>query len=336
MKLTQTCIGLVAAVCLTQSAGAADIRDEKLSDGAMIIIDGEISNGDLEKFRQLSVRHRRAVVVLNSPGGALLPAIEIGKIIKIAGFITAIPRDASCASSCALIWLAGESRLLSRNGQVGFHASYRDNNGKLEESGVANALIGSYLSKLNLSERGIIFATSAPPDKITWLTRTNKGAAGIDFTDLEDEESTANPSPAQKSQRAVSPPPIQTTTARPANELPSSLPASLSQIRSRWVQYAGNAYYDASSIELVTDIYGNRAGRKFWVVIDHSSDPKWKYAYSVVKKFVYCPSQSVSVYSWTDYKKDGTAKRQEVSTRGVPAEPGTVERVLADMVCPPR
>jgi hypothetical protein len=325
-----TSIALLVALNASASGEAATIDAEETESGAVIYVEGPIIADDIEAFRNISLRYEHAIVVLNSPGGSLIPAIEIGKIIKIAGFITAVPSGASCASSCALIWLAGDTRLLSPSGRVGFHASYRDNNGKLEESGVANALIGNYLTKLNLSERGIVFATSAPPEQIKWLDTENKKSAGIDFEELLEDTSDVEPAPTQA---PIIEKPTGALETFDHDQLPSYLPKNLSQVRSRWVQYASNAFYDASSIERVADINGRFAGRKFWVLIDNWNDPKDKYGYSIVQKFVYCPSQSVSNYSWTDYKRDGKAKRREISTRGEPAQPGTASRVLVDIVC---
>lgn len=163
-------------------ARAAEITDQSLANGAAILsLDGEISLDDADRFRALSQKYNSAVVVLNSAGGRLFPALEIGRIIKSKGYTTLVADDAICASACALIWVASTSRFLSPLGNVGFHASYRDNNGKLEESGVANALIGSYLAKLDFSESAIIFATSAPPTEISWLHKDNKLTAEIEF-----------------------------------------------------------------------------------------------------------------------------------------------------------
>lgn len=195
----------------TGAARAAEITHDQVEGVGLILIDGDISSGDVEKFRQISMKYRNALVTLNSDGGELMPAIEIGKIIKIAGFDTVVPGGAECASACALIWVAGASRWLSPDGRVGFHASYRDTNGKLEESGVANALVGNYLTLLNLPAKAIVFATRASPKEILWLTKDNKISAGIDFEDFVldgDSSATENKDTARAAAPVVSPPSI--------------------------------------------------------------------------------------------------------------------------------
>lgn len=163
-------------------AQAAEINHDRLdANTEIILIEGEILSSDLDKFRRISLRHPKAIVLLNSDGGLIRPAIEIGKIIRVAGYETAVLDADSCASACALIWMAGSKKIASSKGNVGFHASYLNNSGELVQSGVANALVGNYLTSLGASAKAVVFATTAPPDRILWLTESNREIAGIDF-----------------------------------------------------------------------------------------------------------------------------------------------------------
>lgn len=171
------------AVLASQSmATAAEITHENLNTTTEIIfIDGDIASGDVERFRQISLRYPKALVVLDSDGGLLHPAIEMGKIIKIMGYTTLVDVDGVCASACALIWLAGDRRIQFTGGGIGFHAAYVNESGRPIESGVANALVGNYLTLLGASAKTVVFATTAPPDRLLWLSAANKDMAGIDF-----------------------------------------------------------------------------------------------------------------------------------------------------------
>ena len=57
------------------------------------------------------------IVALDSPGGDAL-AVGIGNIIWRAGMATLVPADKTCASTCALIWLAAPPghRYIGRGG----------------------------------------------------------------------------------------------------------------------------------------------------------------------------------------------------------------------------
>lgn len=77
-----------------------------------------------------------------------------------------------------------------------FHASYIEQDGKLVESGMANALVGAYLSQLGLSQKAIAFVTSAPPQGMEWLDASNAQSIGVDMVWMEQGSRPPNqPSP---------------------------------------------------------------------------------------------------------------------------------------------
>lgn len=174
---------MLAVLTLPHNAEAGTITHKHIGadEGEEITLKGDIDASDVAVFRNLTLRYKEATVVLDSNGGMLAPAIEIGKIIRIAGYDTTVPYDGTCASACALVWLAGKSRWVSDHGRVGFHAGYRTTNGKPEESGVANALIGNYMTLLGLPTKAVLFATMAGPNEIAWLKPDLKDKTGIDF-----------------------------------------------------------------------------------------------------------------------------------------------------------
>jgi hypothetical protein len=182
---TVACLVLAAIPSVVRSA---TITHEPLGKGVELIrISGEISSGDENKFRVLALRYDKAVVALNSDGGELSPALEIGKAIHIRDYDTFVIDGDYCASACALIWVAGSTRLLEPRANIGFHASYFEKNGRKVESGVANALVGRYLTQLELPERAIVYATTADPTSIRWLKPTDQDSSGIPFEIVTDD-----------------------------------------------------------------------------------------------------------------------------------------------------
>ncbi|RWN10217.1 MAG: hypothetical protein EOR94_29305 [Mesorhizobium sp.] len=158
-----------------QSAGNPDV----------IAITGVIEPNDDAQFNQIAATTKDAVVVLNSEGGSVLPALEIGRAIRLKGFATAVASDTLCASACALTWLAGSPRLAGQTANIGFHASYVVNNGKASETGVGNALIGAYLNQIGLSQGTIVFVTSAPPEGMAWLSGEKASELGLQVATYE-------------------------------------------------------------------------------------------------------------------------------------------------------
>jgi hypothetical protein len=65
----------------------------------------------------------------------------------------------NCASACALAWLAGVKRFMGPKARVGFHAAF--NKSSRQETGMGNALVGAYLTKLGLPLKAVIYITKA-------------------------------------------------------------------------------------------------------------------------------------------------------------------------------
>lgn len=192
---------------------AADVTPVDLGKGEMaLFVTGDIVSGDAAKFRAQASKYEQAFVILESEGGSLADAIDIGETIHLKGFATGVFNGSDCNSSCALIWLAGSPRALARSARVGFHAAYTDASGTSQESGVANAMVGRYLTLLNLPEKAIVFATSAPPSDLSWLTSSNYEQTGIDLKVMDDikwdSKTASDPS-------AAAPPPVITTVVTP-------------------------------------------------------------------------------------------------------------------------
>jgi hypothetical protein len=168
-------------------SSAAEISPVALEKGrTAIFLIGEIKPDDATTFRALAQKYDDALVLLESDGGSVGAAIEIGKAIRLKGYSTAVINGSSCNSSCALIWLAGSPRALSKSAKIGFHAAYADVDGQARESGFANAMIGRYLTLLNLPDQAVFFATTSPPNSLNWLTASNYRSSGIDATIIKD------------------------------------------------------------------------------------------------------------------------------------------------------
>lgn len=167
-------------------AQAAEISKFQYKDSTlyMIVISGSFAAGDQQRFNEVASGVSKAIIVLDSPGGNVYAAIQIGRAIKKHGFSTFIPAKTLCASACALTWLAGATRYADESSFIGFHAAYTIDKGVAKESGSANALVGAYLADLGLSDLAIVYVTNAPPEGIERLTKNTSEKVGIPYTAL--------------------------------------------------------------------------------------------------------------------------------------------------------
>jgi hypothetical protein len=154
---------------------------------AMVIVEGSLVAGDDIQFRTQVGRLTKAIVAFNSAGGNLLAGIEIGKTIRLKSFATAVLDGQSCASACAIAWLGGLPRFMGHTAHVGFHAAYIEKAGRASESGVGNALVGSYLTQIGLSEAAVVYITQAAPTELTLLTLRDAERIGIEVLPFEQQ-----------------------------------------------------------------------------------------------------------------------------------------------------
>lgn len=177
---------ILALSLLATSASAADFSITSFSGATPIIaVTGILLDGDDVKFAAFANSLSNGVVELSSPGGKVLPALNIGEIINRKGFITYVPANNTCASACSLIWVAGKPRMASPKARIGFHAVFTDVGGVPTEKGQGNAIVGAYLSKLGFSYEAISFATAASPNEMKWLTAIDANHYGITYTPMD-------------------------------------------------------------------------------------------------------------------------------------------------------
>lgn len=177
MRLLLVCVFFLNA----PSVIALEFSRRNVGDMAMLAVSGSFEPGDGERFVKFSTDDK-AIVTLSSSGGNLAAAIIMGEHIRMKGYSTVVPPGATCASACALAWLAGIAKGGSETSKIGFHAA-ADQAGDVTAAG--NALVGAYLNKIGVSYKAIAYITSPAPADITWLSFAKAREIGIDIVSLD-------------------------------------------------------------------------------------------------------------------------------------------------------
>jgi len=172
---------------------AATITTSQSNNITIILIKGELKQGDQTVFAKLEPTSNDTAVVFDSIGGNLIAGLEIGRAIRTKEYLTVVSDNASCFSACALAWLGGKERLAGSNARIGFHAAYRVAKGRKIETGVGNALVGAYLHSLGLSDNAIVFITSASPNDIRYLSFQAAEKLGIAVSQLPSSQKRQQP-----------------------------------------------------------------------------------------------------------------------------------------------
>jgi hypothetical protein len=221
----------------------------------LISISGEIGANDFEAFKaKAGLLSGKVAVGLESPGGVLIAALQIGEYVRLKGWSTFVLDE--CYSACASIWLAGTPRIMAPQAKIGFHAA--SVNG--QEKGRGNALVGAYMNRLGLGYGAIGWATDASPDEIAILTPAKAKELGIDVTVLEPNNKQANAQPVAPPQEITARPVTPRGIAPPAENELRVIRSSVAEkevsflvnlmyarIQSNMAQTYSTAYWDSAS-----------------------------------------------------------------------------------------
>lgn len=176
----------VAILAVLVAGGGVRAADMEVMDVlgqaiSVVSVRGDLAEGDGAKFAELVAGLDRASVMLEGGGGADREALTVGAEIQAKGFATVVLPGMPCTSACALAWVSGVRRYMSKDSAVGFNAAYREQDGVLAESGVANAEIGSFLTHLGLRIEAIRFMTIGKVDAPMMLTPEIARKVGIEI-----------------------------------------------------------------------------------------------------------------------------------------------------------
>jgi ATP-dependent protease ClpP protease subunit len=128
-----TAVILQFSISLIANNSYADVR---ITDDGEIEIFGTIKKGDAVAFKRavdsLSQETRIKIsgvpyipVDLNSPGGDVMEAVEIGRVIH-SKFLTTRAVKQQCSSACVFILIAGVMRAVSDTARIGLHRPHFD------------------------------------------------------------------------------------------------------------------------------------------------------------------------------------------------------------------
>ena len=182
MKLLATAI-----VTLTFSASAAD-PEFKIFPAPSIgqfMVFGKISDGFEQQMRSaIDQNPKIRLVVIESPGGLSLEAKRTAKLLN--EHHISIRAGGRCASACALLWAATDSRQLSPTSRIGLHSGRAKKVAPALLEGAASRartnISNDMLRRAGFSERLIARGNSVPVSEVLWLTPSDLAEDGVKFT----------------------------------------------------------------------------------------------------------------------------------------------------------
>lgn len=143
-------------------------------DPTRVALIGSIAPGDGERIPEALAALDPApeTILLNSPGGSVADALEIGRALRAAGLATEIGAGDVCFSACPYVLAAGTARTVHPEGAVGVHQHYFDTNTYLpaflavSDIQAGQAEVMGYLDAMGIDVRVMEKAMQTPPDAI--------------------------------------------------------------------------------------------------------------------------------------------------------------------------
>ncbi|WP_375599016.1 hypothetical protein [Devosia sp. Naph2] len=165
-----------------------DILDEplriELTSGGVLRLTGTIDPGSAQRFEQEIVSRGEYVstVLLDSPGGSVDDALEMGRQILEHGLNTQVPDGALCASSCPIVFASGTEREAGRDAAIGVHQIYAAALSAtpidalsvagvaMADAQMATAQITRHLGQTGVDPGLWLHALETPPDRLYYFS----------------------------------------------------------------------------------------------------------------------------------------------------------------------
>ena len=211
---------------------AAVFNSSVSNEGKIVIsLDGQISPGDTDQFRELvknaNIQSRLVSGIrLNSLGGNLAEGAALAAAIRFAKIATVVANGKVCASACFLAFAGGNEKYVSYSAQVGIHSASDLNGTETVSSGSATVEMARFAKELGVPDviLGKMVVTHA--NQITWLTPNELRAMGTTLTGKPSQVLVGEPNSNQSPQNSA---------------LPQNQSVSVNQAGTSWTQILDTA-----------------------------------------------------------------------------------------------
>tara|TARA_R110002020_G_scaffold239934_8_gene452522 strand:+ start:4900 stop:5604 length:705 start_codon:yes stop_codon:yes gene_type:complete len=143
-----------------------------------VTLRGAISPGDGDRIGAELQRIAPATAVIESPGGSVADALEIGRALRRLGIATRLPDEGVCLSACPYMFVGGVDRTVGTDARLGVHQHSFGESTMLPaflatqdiQSGQAKVL--AHLDDMGIDLRIMGPALATPANEIYILTTT--------------------------------------------------------------------------------------------------------------------------------------------------------------------
>lgn len=150
-----------------------------------LALTGAIAPGDATRLAEVLAREAVTLARLDSPGGSVSDALDIGRQLRAAGIATEVVDGAICLSACPYMLAGGVTRSVSAGAAVGVHQHYFGESTVLpaflavENIQRGQAEVVGFLAEMGIDLRLMQPALATPPESIYILVADELAAYGL-------------------------------------------------------------------------------------------------------------------------------------------------------------
>jgi hypothetical protein len=145
-----------------------------LAQNGRLIATGMIAPGSAAAFAaEVNARGEYIkTIVLNSPGGSVGDALEMGRLIRAKGFATEVDKHKICVSSCPLVFVGGAKRVAGADAIIGVHQVFAPDPAEaarhdtMSEAQRVSARCQRYLADMGVDLKMWVHAMETPKEKL--------------------------------------------------------------------------------------------------------------------------------------------------------------------------
>ena len=142
--------------------------------GTVLLLNGATESGDADRFAayMASLGELEVPVALNSPGGNVAEALEIGRLLRARDANTVILPGMICVSACPYMLAGGTDRRVSKRGAVGMHQHYYETPAYLpafwavQDIQHGQGQVMEFLIEMGVDPSIMLYSLNTPPEEI--------------------------------------------------------------------------------------------------------------------------------------------------------------------------
>jgi hypothetical protein len=154
-------------------------------EGPLWRLEGAIAEGDAARISGLLEDAAPETLVLQSPGGSVRDALDLGRVLRRSGIGTSMLAGEFCYSACPYLLAGGSTRDIEDGASVGVHQHYFGENSLLpaftavEDIQRGQGEVMNYLNEMGIDPLVMQHSLTTPPDEIYVLLPDQLEAYGF-------------------------------------------------------------------------------------------------------------------------------------------------------------